>query len=83
MQSLPCRNDVCSRNRTVRREDCQTGLARLTGALGALIMSFCFILRASGCHGQGLFKPGSDMVFQMYRKWIHGGGAGKNGRKET
>lgn len=39
----------------------------LTGDFGALIRSFCFILRASECHGEGL-KQGSGVVFKMYRK---------------
>lgn len=84
MQSLGRRNDhgVFKGQKNSEERGQRDGVGGLTGAFGALIRSFCFILRPSGCHGQG-FKHGSDMVFKMYRKWIHGGGGGKNGRRET
>lgn len=84
MQSLRRRNDhgVFKGQKNSEERGQRDGVGRLTGAFGVLIRGLCFILRASGCHGEG-FKQRSDTVFKMYRKWIYGGGGGKNGRRET
>lgn len=54
-----------------RGEESEMVLGRSTVASGALIRSFCFILRPSANVG-GLSKE-SDKVFKIYGQWIHGG----------